>query len=73
MELPQGMDSKFRFILVTAKRARELIGGAKARVQGESKKVILIAGREVCAGLVPFVMTDSKGHDLVSVATVRIN
>ena len=73
MELPQGIDSKFRFILVTAKRARQLIGGAQARVQSGSKKVILIAGREVCAGLVPFVMTDGKHHDLYSAATVTLN
>jgi len=72
MELPQGMDSKFRFILVAAKRAHQLIGGAKARVQSGSKKVIVIAQREVSAGLVPFMMTDGKGHDLDRAATVRI-
>jgi DNA-directed RNA polymerase subunit omega len=72
MELPQGMDSEFRFILVAAKRAHQLIGGAKARVQSESKHAILIAQREVSAGLVPFMMIDGKGHDLDRAATVRI-
>ena len=72
MELPQGIDSKFRFILVAAKRASQLIGGAKARVQGGSKHVIDIAQPEVSAGLVPFMMTDGKGHDLDRAATVRI-
>jgi len=72
MELPQGIDSKFRFILVAAKRAHQLIGGAKARVQSESKTVIIIAQREVSAGLVPFMMNDGKGHDLDRAATVRI-
>ena len=72
MELPQGIDSKFRFILVAAKRAHQLIDGAKARVQSESKHVIIIAQREVSAGLVPFVMTDGKGYDLDRAATVRI-
>ena len=72
MELPEGMDSKFRFILVAAKRAHQLTGGAKARVQSESKHVIVIAQREVSAGLVPFIMTDGKGHDLDRAATVRI-
>ena len=72
MELPEGMDSKFRFILVAAKRAHQLMGGAKARVQSESKHVIVIAQREVSAGLVPFVMTDGKGYDLDRAATVRI-
>ncbi len=38
MELPQGIDSKFRYILVAAKRAHQLHGGAKARVQSESQK-----------------------------------
>jgi DNA-directed RNA polymerase subunit omega len=72
MELPQGMDSEFRFILVAAKRAHQLIGGAKARVQSESKKVIVIAQREVSAGLVPFMLQDGKGHDLDRAATVKI-
>ena len=72
MELPQGIDSKYRFILVAAKRAHQLIGGAKARVQSESKHDIVIAQREVSVGLVSFVMTDGKGHDLDRAATVRI-
>jgi DNA-directed RNA polymerase omega subunit len=72
MELPQGIDSKFRFILVAAKRAQQLIGGAKSGVQSEGSKFIVIAQREVSAGLVPFMLTDGKGHDLDRAATVRI-
>ena len=73
MTLPQGIDSKFRFILVAAKRAHQLIEGAKARIQGEGKAIIIIAQREVSAGLVPFIMTDGKGHNLELAATVRIS
>jgi DNA-directed RNA polymerase subunit omega len=54
MELPQGMDSKFRFILVAAKRARQLQSGAKPMIQTPSKKVTKVAQQEVGAGLVPF-------------------
>ncbi len=72
MELPQGIDSKFRFILVAAKRAHQLMSGARARVQSEHLKVIVIAQREVRAGLVPFIMNDGKGHDLARAATVPI-
>ena len=72
MELPLGIDSKFRFILVAAKRAHQLIGGARARVQSESKKNIVIAQSEVRAGLVRFMIVDGKGHDLDRAATVRI-
>ena len=73
MTLPQGIDSKFRFILVAAKRAHQLIAGAKARVQGEGKQFIVIAQLEVSQGLVPFMMTDGKGHNLELAATVRIS
>lgn len=72
MELPQGIDSKFRYILVAAKRAHQLIGGAKARVQSESKKVIVIAQREVCSGLVPFMLHDGHGHNLDRAAKVKL-
>jgi DNA-directed RNA polymerase omega subunit len=72
MEFPKDIDSKFRFILVAAKRAHQLIAGAKARVQSEGKQFIIIAQQEVCAGLVPFMMTDGKGHALELAATARI-
>jgi DNA-directed RNA polymerase subunit omega len=68
MELPQGIDSKFRYILVAAKRAHQLHAGAKARVQSESRKVIVIAQREVCSGLVPFITFDGPGDTLGKVA-----
>jgi DNA-directed RNA polymerase subunit omega len=72
MELPQGIDSKFRYILVAAKRAHQLHSGSKARVQSESRKVIVIAQREVCAGLVPFMTTDGHGNGLDMDATVKL-
>jgi len=62
MELPQGIDSKFRFILVAAKRAHQLYAGDRARVQSENNKVIVVAQREVCAGLVPFTTHDTLGN-----------
>jgi DNA-directed RNA polymerase subunit omega len=54
MDMPQGVDSKFRFILVAARRARQLQAGAKPLVQTPTKKVTKIAQMEVEAGLVPF-------------------
>ena len=63
MELPQGIDSKFRYILVAAKRAHQLIGGGKVRVQSESKKVIVVAQRELRSGLVPFMTYDGPGNN----------
>jgi DNA-directed RNA polymerase subunit omega len=54
MDLPQIMDSKFRFILVAAKRARQLQAGAKPLVQTQTKKITKVAQMEVEAGLVPY-------------------
>jgi DNA-directed RNA polymerase omega subunit len=54
MEFPMSIESKFRYILVAAKRAHELQAGSKARVQSLSNKLIVIAQQEVMAGFVPF-------------------
>ena len=54
MEFTQNIDSKFRFILVAAKRARQLQAGSRPLIQSPSKKVTRIAQQEVEAGLVPF-------------------
>ncbi|MFZ0961531.1 MAG: DNA-directed RNA polymerase subunit omega [Terriglobia bacterium] len=56
MELPQNLDSKFRFILVAAKRARQLQSGAKPLIQAPSKRSTRVAQQEVGAGLVPIEM-----------------
>jgi DNA-directed RNA polymerase subunit omega len=53
MDIPQGMDSKFRLILVAAKRARQLQAGAKPLAQAPNKKATKIAMAELAAGLVP--------------------
>lgn len=63
MTLPQNMDSKFRFILVAAKRARQLQAGGRALVQTNSKKVTRVAQQEVEAGLVPFDMPELVGSN----------
>ena len=54
MELPQNMDSKFRYILVAAKRARQLQAGARPLIQTQTKRATRVAQQEVAAGLVPF-------------------
>jgi DNA-directed RNA polymerase subunit omega len=66
MEIPQNLDSKFRFILVAAKRARQLQSGAKPLIQAPSKRSTRVAQQEVGAGLVPIEMVSlmdiDKGH-----------
>jgi DNA-directed RNA polymerase subunit omega len=58
MTLPQNVESKFRFILVAAKRARQLQAGARSMVQSQSKKPTRVAQQEVDAGLVPIELME---------------
>ena len=53
MDIPQNLDSKFRFILVAARRARQLQAGAKPLIQTPSTRSTRVAQQEVEAGLVP--------------------
>ena len=63
MDVPQGLDSKFRFILVAAKRARQLQAGARPLVQTQTKKVTKVAQMEVEAGLVPIEVFETVGKN----------
>ena len=56
MEIPPSFDSKFRFILVAANRARRLHAGARVLLHTPYKKTTKIAVAELEAGLVPFEM-----------------
>ena len=62
MEIPQNVESKFRFILVAAKRARQLQAGARPLVQSPSKKVTRLAQQEVASGMVPFDVLALPGN-----------
>ena len=48
------IDSKFKFVIVASKRAKELLKGAKPRIRSKSKSPIRIAQQEVRKGLVDY-------------------
>ncbi len=50
MEQVTGFDSNYRFILVAAKRARQLQSGAKPQIETNSRKACRIAQDEIKAG-----------------------
>ncbi len=52
MEQIAGFDSNYRFILVAAKRARQLQSGAKPQIETVSRKACRIAQDEIKAGKV---------------------
>lgn len=52
------IDSKFRYIIVAAKRTRQLQAGSKPMVSAQSRKFTRIAQEEVTSGLVKFELTE---------------
>jgi DNA-directed RNA polymerase subunit omega len=61
MKLMEGFDSNYRYILVAARRARQLSSGAPPLVETNAHKACKIAQEEIAAGKVQFIVKD--GHD----------
>ena len=55
MKLKEGFDSNYRYVLVAARRARQLSGGAPPLVATNARKVCKIAQEEIDAGKVQYV------------------
>ena len=64
-DLPAGIDSSFRFILIAAKRAEQLIGGARPRVTSRHVKPTTIALDELQSGAVPWRKMTADEYDLM--------
>jgi DNA-directed RNA polymerase subunit K/omega len=61
IELPEGFDSIFRYIVVVSQRAEQLINGAKPRTDSRHVKPTLEAREDVDAGLVDWrVLTQEE-------------
>ncbi len=58
MEPTKEFDSKYRYILVAARRARQLQNGASALVETTSRKACRIAQDEIQAGKVSYVVPE---------------
>jgi len=58
MKLIDGFDSNYRYILVAARRARQLQGGAQPVIDTHSRKPCRIAQDEIKAGKVKWVIPE---------------
>jgi DNA-directed RNA polymerase omega subunit len=58
------IDSKYRFIILAAKRAKQLLKGAKPKIQGKSKSLIRIAQSEVRNGLIEYEIIPTRMDDV---------
>ena len=59
MKLIEGFDSNYRYILVAARRARQLQGGAPPVIETISRKPCRIAQDEIKAGKVKWVIPEA--------------
>ncbi len=64
-ELPEGIDSTFRYILIAAKRAQQLIGGARQRVTTRHVKPTTVALVELEADKVPWRKVTAEEYEIL--------
>ncbi len=64
MEAYGNIDSKYRFIILAAKRAKQLLKGAKPKIQGKSKNPIRIAQTEVRNGLIEYEIIPTRMDEI---------
>ena len=62
MKLMDGFDSNYRYILVAARRARQLQGGAPPVIETHSRKPCRIAQDEIKAGKVKWMVPEIPQH-----------
>ena len=72
MKLIEGFDSNYRYILVAARRARQLQGGAPPVVETPSRKPCRIAQDEIKAGKVKWVIPEMP-HSAAEVASEMLD
>jgi DNA-directed RNA polymerase omega subunit len=54
------IDSKFRFVILASKRAKQILKGAKVKVRSKSKNPIRIAQIEMKEGLIDYEILQPK-------------
>ena len=64
MDVFGNIDSKYRFIILASKRAKQLLKGAKPKIQGKSKSLIRIAQTEVKSGLIEYEIIPARMDDI---------
>lgn len=71
LKLQEGFDSTFRYILVAAKRASQLIDGARPRIESRFAKPTTIALAELDAGVVPWRIVSAEEFEALRQAELQ--
>jgi DNA-directed RNA polymerase omega subunit len=60
--IPDNIDSKYRFVILSALRARQIQGGSAPLLKEPRHKATQVAQKEVLQGLVKFRIPDRNGN-----------
>ena len=60
--IPDNIDSKYRFVILSALRARQIQGGSAPLMKEPRHKATQIAQKEILQGLVKFRIPDKNGN-----------
>lgn len=64
IRIPDTFDSKFRFVLVAAERAKQLLNGAPPKVEQKTRlKPAATAIKEVAEGLIKYEILSDREYD----------
>jgi DNA-directed RNA polymerase omega subunit len=58
------LESKFRFVILASKRAKQLLRGAKPKIKTKSKNLIRIAQQEVERGVINYELVERTAEDV---------
>jgi DNA-directed RNA polymerase subunit K/omega len=57
------LDSKFRFVILASKRAKQLLQGSKPKIKTKSKNLIQVAQKEVRQRLIDYEIVQPKAEE----------
>jgi DNA-directed RNA polymerase omega subunit len=60
IQIPDNVDSKYRFVILSALRARQIQSGSAPMIKEPSHKATQLARKELQQGLVKFRVADGK-------------
>ena len=61
--IPDNIDSKYRFVILSALRARQIQGGSSPMLKEARNKATQVAQKEILQGLVKFRIPSRDGND----------
>ena len=61
--IPDNIDSKYRFVILSALRARQIQGGSSPMLKEDRNKATQVAQKEILKGLVKFRIPSRDGNE----------